>query len=241
MYIDFHTHILPEIDDGAKNIDMSLAMLEFAYANEAETVVLTPHVNASSDFTDFLKVRNDRFKKLSSAISSSRIICPEILLGAEVLLDCSLAEKKNVRSLCIEGTELLLLELPYTPWNSWYNHEIYNMMSKHEVVPVMAHIERYLRGPKDIKKLDALISFGVKFQVNASSFLSFNGHRIIRELAAEGLVHAIASDAHNMSRRSPDMNRAFKVFNRKFGDDFLDHICSKTQKLIDDNKIKTKS
>ena len=238
MYIDFHTHILPEIDDGAKNINMSLAMLEFAFANEAETIVLTPHVNASSDFEDFLKVRNDRFKKLSSAISSSCIRCPELMLGSEVLLDCSLAEKENVRSLCIEGTELLLLELPYTPWNSWYNHEIYNIMSKHEVTPVMAHIERYLRSPKDIKKLDALISLGVKFQVNASSFLSFNGRRIIRELAANGLVHAIASDAHNMSRRSPDMSRAFRAFNRKFGEDFIDHIYTKTSKLIDDNRIK---
>lgn len=238
MYIDFHTHILPEIDDGAKNIDMSLAMLEFAYANEAETIILTPHVNASSDFADFLNVRNDRFKKLSSAISSALIPCPELLLGAEILLDCSLAEKENVRSLCIEGTELLLLELPYTPWNSWYNHEIYNIISKHEVTPVMAHIERYLRGPKDLKKLDTLISFGVKFQVNASSFLSFNGRRIIRELAAEGLIHAIASDAHNMSLRSPDMSRAFRAFTRKFGDDFLDHIYDKTSKLIDDNRIK---
>ncbi len=238
MYIDFHTHILPEIDDGAKNINMSLAMLEFAYAGEAETIILTPHVNASSDFANFLNVRGDRFKKLSSAISSSNIACPELMLGAEVLLDCSLAEKENVRSLCIEGTELLLLELPYTPWNSWYNHEIYNIMSKHEVTPVMAHIERYLRGPKDIKKLGALISFGVKFQINASSFLSFNGRRIIRELASEGLIHAIASDAHNMSRRSPDMSRAFKAFNRKFGDYFIDHIYTKTSKLIDDNRIK---
>jgi len=238
MYIDFHTHILPEIDDGARNINMALSMLEFAYTREAETVILTPHVCASSDFADFLSVRNDRFKKLTSAIASAHIQCPELMLGAEVLLDCSLAEKENVRSLCIEGTELLLLELPYTPWNSWYNHEIYNIMSKHEVVPVMAHIERYLRGPKDLKKLDALISFGVKFQVNASSFLSFNGRRIIRELAAEGLIHAFASDAHNMSLRSPDMSRAFKAFDRKFGEDFIDHIYTKTQKLIDDNRIK---
>ena len=237
MYIDFHTHILPNIDDGAKDMDMSLAMLELAYDNDAETVILTPHVNATSDFDDFLSVRGDRYKKLSTAIKSSRISAPEILLGAEVLLDASLAEKENVRSLCIEGTELLLLELPYTPWNSWYNHEIYNLISKHEVTPVMAHIERYLRSPKDIRKLDALISFGVKFQINASSFLSFNGRRIIRELASEGLVHAIASDAHNLSRRSPDMSKAFKAFERKFGADFVEHIYGKTSKLLEDNKI----
>ena len=236
--IDFHTHILPEIDDGAKDINMSLAMLELAYDNDAETVILTPHVNATSDFKDFLSVRKDRFDKLSAAIRKSHISCPEILLGAEVLLDSSLSEKKNVRSLCIEGTELLLLELPYAPWNSWYNHEIYTIMSKHEVTPVMAHIERYMRSPKDIKKLDALISFGVKFQVNASSFLSFKGRRIIRELAAEGLIHAIASDAHNLTRRSPDMKRAFRAFDHKFGADFVDHIYGKTSKLLEDNKIK---
>ncbi len=238
MYIDFHTHILPGIDDGAKDIAMSLNMLGVAYENDAEAVILTPHVNASSDFKKFLCARDEKYSLLKKAIKKNNAASPELLLGAEIQLDSSLAEREDIRSLCIEGTNILLLELPYAPWNSWYNHEIYNIIAKHEVVPVMAHIERYFRRPEDIKKLNTLISYGVKFQVNASSFLSFSGKRIIRDLAAEGLVSAIASDAHNLKLRSPDISRALKAFKRKFGEDFIYYIYNKSSELLENHKIK---
>ena len=236
MYIDFHTHILPEIDDGSHSVAMSLEMLSMAENCGADTVILTPHVNASSDFELFLGMRNDKYSQLKAAIDEKMLICPDILLGAEVQLDAALSEKENVSSLCIEGTELLLLELPYTQWNSWYNHEVYNIISKHEVIPVMAHIERYFRSPEDLKKLDALISFGVKFQVNASSFLSLTSRRIIRALAAEGLISAIASDCHNLHLRSPNIKRALNTFENKFGDGFLDYMYNKTNTLLEDHK-----
>lgn len=238
MYIDFHTHILANLDDGAKDVGMSFKMLDIAEKCGAETIILTPHVNASSDFEAFLKARDESFSDLKKEIDANHLSYPDILLGAEVQLDSALSERENVRSLCIEGTDLILLELPYAPWNSWYNHEIYSIISKHEVTPIMAHIERYLRSPKDIKKLDSLVSYGVKFQINASSFLSFRGRRIIKELAAEGLISAIASDCHNTSRRSPDISRALKAFSRKFGEEFIEHIYKKSDSLLDNYKIK---
>lgn len=233
MYIDFHTHILPAIDDGAKDEEMSLKMLSIAKKNGAEKIILTPHVKASSDFDRFLQKRDQSHKKLLAAVTESGIECPELLLGAEVLLDSSLSERENVRSLCIEGTELLLLELPYTQWNSWYNHEIYDIILKHEITPVLAHIERYITNPKDVKKLDSLVSFGVKFQVNASSFLSYSGRRVIKELASGGLISAIASDAHNLSTRSADIKKPLRALKRKFGDDFIEYIYDKTSALLE--------
>ncbi len=238
MYIDFHTHIIPEIDDGAKDVEMSLNMLSCAQGCGAETVILTPHVSSSADFKKFIKLRKEKVTALKKAIKDNWFPCPDILLGAEVALDGSLSERKNVSSLCIEGTDLLLLELPYTSWGSWYNNEIYNLISKHNVTPVMAHIERYLKGPKDLVKLSTLVSFGVKFQVNAGSFMTFSGRRIIRALAAEGLISAIGSDCHNMQRRSPDISRALSAFERKFGDEFLDHLYNKTSNLLESHKIK---
>lgn len=238
MYIDFHTHIIPDIDDGAKDVEMSLAMLECAQICGAETIIFTPHVSASADFDEFARMRSQRIDALKDAMKKEWYPYPDILAGAEVALDGALSERNDISSLCIEGTELLLLELPYTSWTSWYNNEIYNIISNHNVTPVMAHIERYLNGPKDLKKLSTLVSFGVKFQVNATSFLTFSGRRIIRELAAEGLVSAIGSDCHNMSRRSPDITRALRAFDRKFGEDFLNHIYNKTTRLLEDCKIK---
>lgn len=237
MHIDFHTHILPEIDDGAKDMETALSMLGLSYECGAESVVLTPHVSSEADIDKFLSERADALARLKAAMKRNPHLYPDIIVGAEVALNGPLSEHENVRSLCIEGTDLLLLELPYTSWTSWYNNEIYNLISKHDVTPIMAHIERYLRGPKDINKLSALVSFGVKFQVNASSFLSFRGRRIIRELAAEGLISAIGSDCHNLSNRSPDISKALRLFDRKFGEDFLEHMFNKTLTLMDKCKI----
>lgn len=238
MYIDFHTHILPDMDDGARDIQESLDMLSCAEQCGAETVVFTPHVSSGADFHEFIKKRKIRADRLTRAIKKEWFPCPEVLLGAEVSLDGSLAERDGVSVLCVEGTDLLLLELPYTSWNSWYNNEIYNLMSKHNVTPVMAHIERYLKSPKDIPKLSSLVSFGVKFQVNAGSFMSFRGRKIIRALAAEGLISFIGSDCHNMSGRSPDITKAIKAFKRKFGEEFVDFLYDKSADMLESHKIK---
>lgn len=238
MYIDFHTHIIPEIDDGAKDVEMSLAMLCCAQDHGAETVILTPHISSTEDFDEFLKKREEKVALLRDAMKKEWYPYPEILTGAEVLLDGALSERENVSSLCIEDTELLLLELPYAGWTSWYNNEIYNIMSRHNVTPVMAHIERYIDTPKDLKKLSNLISFGVKFQINASSFLSFRKRRVIRAMAAEGMISAIASDSHNMSRRSPDITRALSLFKRNFGDEFIDYLYDKSTDLLEKYRIK---
>ncbi len=238
MYIDFHTHILPDMDDGARDIQESLDMLSCAEQCGAETVVFTPHVSSGADFHEFIKKRKIRADRLTRAIKKEWFPCPEVLLGAEVSLDESLAERDGVSALCVEGTDLLLLELPYTSWNSWYNNEIYNLMSKHNVTPVMAHIERYLKSPKDIARLSTLVSFGVKFQVNAGSFMSFRGRKIIRALAAEGLISFIGSDCHNMSGRSPDITKAIKAFKRKFGEEFVDFLYDKSADMLESHKIK---
>ena len=232
MYIDFHTHILPDIDDGSESIEMSLEMLRIANENGAKTVILTPHIDATSDFDEFLQIRNEKFEALKKAIKKSRQKCPKLLLGAEVMLDCPLSEMENIRSLCIEGTELLLLELPYTQWNSWYKREIHNIITNHGVIPVLAHIERYMTSPKDIEKLEPLASMGAKFQINASSFLSFSGRRIIKALAPSGFISAIASDAHNLSNRSADISRALSTFKKKLSPDFTDYLYEKTCELL---------
>ena len=233
MYIDFHTHILPEIDDGAKDMETALSMLGLSYECGAEAIVLTPHVASDANIGKFIKTRNEKLNKLKAAMKKNPHQYPDLIVGAEVALNGALSERKDARSLCIEGTDLLLLELPYTSWASWYNNEIYNLIAKHNVTPIMAHIERYLKGPKDLDKLSTLVSFGVKFQINASSFLSFKGRRIIRELAGEGLISAIGSDCHNLSTRSPDISKAFRLFDKKFGEDFLEYICDKTADLLD--------
>ena len=236
-YIDFHTHILPEMDDGAKTVADSLAMLKTAYECGAETVILTPHYHTSMPISEFCSKRDKQLSVLKKAMKEDGGKFPKILCGAEVLMDGNLSEKPDLKKLCIQGTDLILLELPGVHWNDWHFHEIYRIIAENNLSPVMAHIERYLRGPQSLFKIDKLISIGARFQVNAESFLTFSGRRIIRALAAEGLICAIGSDCHDTKRRSPNTARALRAFANKFGDPFIDYLYNKTEKLLSEHSI----
>lgn len=236
-YIDFHTHILPEMDDGAKTVADSLAMLKIAYECGAETVILTPHYHTSMSISEFCSKRDNRLALLEKSMKEDGGKFPKILCGAEVLVDGNLSEKPDLSKLCIQGTDLILLELPCAQWNGWHFHEIHRIIAENNLSPVMAHIERYMKGPQDLFQIDKLVSVGARFQVNAGSFLTFAGRRIIRALAAEGLICAIGSDCHGTSRRSPDMTRALRAFSKKFGEPFIDYLYKKTDKLLLEHSI----
>jgi len=237
-YIDFHTHILPEMDDGAKSVRESVAMLKAAEKSGAKTVILTPHYQTAMPISEFCAKRDEKLSLLKSAMKKDGGKFPRLLLGAEVAIDGSLCDKPDLEKLCIEGTDLLLLELSYSSWNDWHFQEVYRVIAERNLSPVMAHIERYLKRPKDIEKIDKLISIGARFQINAEPFLTFSGKRIIRTLAAEGLISAIGSDCHSLRRRSPDISYAMEVFAKKFGDAFIDYLYNKSEKLLSEHSNK---
>ncbi len=236
-YIDFHTHILPEMDDGAKTLDESISMLKTAYACGAETVILTPHYLPDTSISEFCARRDEKLTQLRRAMKKDGGNFPKLLCGAEVLLSATLSEQEDLPKLCIEGTDLLLLEIPYTSWNKWNLREIHEIVITRNLTPVMAHIDRYLRRPKDLDKIDRLITYGAKFQVNAQSFLTFSGRRVFRALAAEGLISVIGSDCHDVKKRSADINRALTAMAKKFGEPFIDYLYERTSKMLTEFSI----
>lgn len=235
-YIDFHTHILPEIDDGATSVSESLEMLKLAKSSGAETVILTPHFLADTTIDEFCQKRSDKLLALQNEIEKDKSDFPNLLCGAEVYLNSALSEVPDLKKLCISGTNLLLLELPFSTWNMWHFNEVYNIAQKHDVVPIMAHIERYLSSPKDIQRIEPLISMGAKFQVNVDSFETLHGKRVIRELADKGLMCALASDCHDLVNRSPDISHTLSVMSKKLGQPFLDYIYETSSELLYDFK-----
>lgn len=231
-YIDFHTHIIPEIDDGANNFDEALHMLALAYAGGAESVVLTPHYLGQESIADFCDLRNQKIMKLKQLMKKDGGRFPVLFSGAEVYLNSALSENDDVHKLCIEGTNTILLELPFPLWTKWHVQEVYHLIARQNLTPVIAHVERYLRNPKDIEKLDSLISVGARFQVNASPFLTFSGRRIISALAKQDLISAIASDCHNETTRSSNISRPLRAMEKRLGTSFLTETYEKSKQLI---------
>ena len=169
--IDWHSHVLPLMDDGSKSVDESLSILKMQTEQGVNTVIATPHFYANDESVDsFLERRKESYEKLLASFDEES---PKILLGAEVAYYSGISRLENLSSLCIEGTRLLLLEMPFSKWTDYVIKEICELALQGRVVIILAHIERYL-GLQGIKVFEELLEYGVIMQVNANFFCRFS-------------------------------------------------------------------
>lgn len=141
-YIDFHTHILPNIDDGSKSLDESLKMLDMSFKSQVYCSVLTPHFYPTHDsISAFLYKRNQAFDKLKSSMTQNY---PLLRVGAEVQYFNGISQTDELEKLKIVGTELILIEMPFTRWTDEMLTEIFAVNERPGFHVVLAHIERYL-------------------------------------------------------------------------------------------------
>ena len=143
--IDFHCHILPKMDDGSDSINTSLAMLREEHTQGVNRVVLTPHFYCEEESIEaFLQRRKKAFSALQTAISDQPHTddIPELCLGAEVAMSSALAQM-DLQPLCISGTNVLLLELPY--YRRFRLKDVETIINRNDIQVVFAHIERRVR------------------------------------------------------------------------------------------------
>ena len=126
MIIDFHSHILPGIDDGSRDLDTSMAMLEQIRAQQTDIMIATPHFCATQDRIDtFLQLRQQAYDALCKATAERGWTdYPQILTGSEVAFFNGISRSEEICRLTIEGTDLLLLEMPFVPWNEHIIEEV---------------------------------------------------------------------------------------------------------------------
>lgn len=209
---DLHSHFLPGIDDGAKNAAESIDMLKSAYSQGVSLCAATPHcvIHHDDSIEKFLEKRGKSYEVLMSEIrnrgAGSQI--PEILTGAEIYLDNDISDCRNLKDLCITGTNVLLLELPTEKYDRRYADRIYSL-SICGFTPLIAHIDRYEWYESLIKDIRGM---KVVYQINASNFLSFFGRRRIKKIlqAGYGGRFLVSSDMHNTSVRACNMAKAFE-------------------------------
>lgn len=231
--IDFHTHILPGIDDGPKNAETAQRMLEETCAAGIGTVVSTSHIyiEEERDIDVFLHKRGEAYAKL--AVSDGAL---QIRLGAEVHLKPHVGDYDSVQRLAIEGTDYILLEMPYSGWNNELYEAIYNIQTL-GLKPIMAHIERFLRYRSEFEQLKSL---DVIFQVNADSFMHRPMRREMLKLFDEGYVHLLGSDMHNMTSRPNNLVRAREIIEKSFGAEFLRILDENAEAVLGNGSVSKK-
>lgn len=203
MLIESHIHLLPGIDDGAKNAKMSLEMLEMLKAQGVGRIYATPHFYAHRERSvpDFLEKRAQAYQKIGS---------PEnVRLGAEVAVEHGISELPGIETLAFEGTHLILLEFPYTKYASWMGQEICNIAAEYHLTPVIAHIHRYLELFTK-EQMEHVLQMDAVFQVNHEAFKDFRQRRFVHRLLKEEYPVVFGSDSHNLTDRKPNWDLAKK-------------------------------
>lgn len=216
--IDWHSHILPGMDDGSRDTAESILMINMQTAQGVGTVIATPHFYANDETVNsFLERRKKSFEQLKAELPEGS---PEILLGAEVRYYQGINRMADLKALRIEGTKLLLLEMPMSSWTEYMVRELIEMSSRSSIKVVLAHIERYL-GLQKQSVWNRIFESGILTQVNASLFTSFASRRKALSLLKEGNIHFVGSDCHNMKTRPPRIGKAFEVIEKKLGENYI--------------------
>ena len=232
--IDFHSHILPGIDDGSRSVEMSLRMLDMLAAQGADTVCATSHFYATQRTpSHFLDRRQEAWEALKPALPEN---APEILLGAEVLYYPGITRMRELPRLCLEGTNLLLLEMPFTAWSEYYTREVEELAHSGEFTVLLAHIERYFF-KQPIAVWDRFLELDIVMQSNADFFLPFRTKRKALKLLREGRVHLLSSDAHNTSSRAPRLDEAASVIEKKLGPRTLREMDRLGRRLLEESVL----
>ena len=219
--IDFHSHILPCIDDGSASVDESIELLKMLGNQGVTHVFATPHFDASCDTpTSFFNNREDAYMKLMKALDGQDKELPKVLLGAEVMYFSGISRMSCLSDFTIDTTSLLLLEMPVGVWSEYAVQELINLCCSGEFTVLLAHVERYFQYQSS-SVWRRLLESGILTQANASFFIDPQTRRRALKMLTRGEVHLVGSDCHNLSLRPPRLDEAFSVIEKKLGKDFI--------------------
>lgn len=236
-FVDFHTHILPQADDGSHSAEQSLDMLRTLREQGVRTVVATPHFYVNMECPeDFLYGRDNATERLVKAARDCGMELPHVCLGAEVPYFSGIGGSRALSSLCIVGTHTILIEMPSKKWSDAVIDEIIRIKRVDGFGVVIAHIERYAEY-QSRKVLDRLSSEGIVFQLNCEAFYRFVFKRFaFRMLRGENKI-LLGTDCHDMDLRKPDMSRAIEAITGKAGFETVEGIMRTGEALLRDAKF----
>ncbi len=227
--IDFHCHFLPNMDDGSQSVEESIKILESLSEQSVELVVATPHFIANNESVEsFIQRRQIAYEKLSGNLYDG---LPKTRLGAEVEFYEGISSLEGLKKLCIEGTNILLLEMPNAKWTQCVINELYRMVSFGNIRIMLAHIERCLF-VQDADIIDYLLRTDVIMQSNVSYFIRTLTKRKACRYLRDDIIHVLGSDSHNMTSRPPRMKEALDVIEKKLGIEAIEYLNNVSKELI---------
>ncbi len=222
--VDFHSHILPGIDDGSRFVEESLSLLRLEKEQGIDRVVATPHFYPNYDSPERFFARRNQAEKLIREAMAKEPGSPEVIVGAEVYFFRGMSQSELLPELTIGGKGCILIEMPPAPWSEDIDRELENIWVKWGITPIVAHIDRYIRPfrtygiPKRLSRLPVLV------QANADFFLEkATAGMALRMLKAEQ-IQLLGSDCHNLTSRRPNLGPALTRIRQRLGDGVVEDV-----------------
>lgn len=232
MVTDFHTHVLPGMDDGSASVSESIAMLREAFLQGITHVVATPHFYPQKDTPEeFLRRRQVAEDRLREQMARETDL-PSLSVGAEVYFFPGMSNSDTLSLLTIGKNRYIMLELVNSPWSEYIYQEVQGIYEKQGLTPIIAHVDRYIRPFRTYGIPYRLEELPVLVQANADFFLNRRTASLALRLLKSDRIHLLGSDCHNLSDRAPNMGNAAQVIARRLGAEALERIGSYEQVVL---------
>ncbi len=214
-FIDIHSHILPGIDDGAKNIAESKILIAQLRSEGAEAIICTPHYIPDTDSVSPLKEN----RQLLNLLKEEDPRTP-LYIGNELYIDEDLDVLLKKKQICgLANSRYLLIELPMSGEFEDYEDILNFMNRKYKVI--LAHPERYTSFQKDFTLIERLVDMGIRFQCNYGTLMGQYGReakKTLKKLLKKRYVFAFGSDIHKI-RTDGYYSKAIAKLNKIVKDD----------------------
>lgn len=232
MIIDFHSHILPEMDDGSESLEMSLNMLELAGDQGVSHVLATPHFYPHRENLDAFLQQRDRAEGMLRGAAAGRPELPGFDVGAEVFFFRGMSESEGLQRLTLGASRYILVEMPFTAWTDSMYRELERIHERQGLTPVIAHVERYL-GTFSLRGIpQRLAGLPVLVQSNGEFFLNRRTASRALGLLKQGRIHLLGSDCHNLGSRRPNLGETAALIERQLGAAALARIQRNGERIL---------
>lgn len=234
--IDIHSHLIPNVDDGAKSPEETIELIKEAREAGITDIILTPHyiINSYEQNAETLILLKDKLQQ----IINSENINVNLHIGMEVYITDNLVEiLKQNKILTLAGSKYLLMELPLNTNVQYLDMVIFRLI-ENNIIPIIAHPERYKFVQEDPSKVRELIDSGCLIQSNIGSILGIYGKKAkktIKYLLKNDLINFIATDTHRKNTIYPLLQKGIKKIEKITGKEKAEELTNLNAQRILNN------
>ena len=224
--IDIHSHLIYGVDDGSKDIETSIDILDNLSKNGVTDIILTPHYITD---TNYVSSKMDNIKKLIELKTEVKKqgININLYIGNEIYIDPNILELIKENKMCtLNNTEYILVELPMSGNYQDYQ-EIFENLIRIGFKVILAHPERYVAFQKDLNRIDEMVNMGILLQCNIDSILGYYGKsakKTIKYILKNKLVSFVGTDIHSKKNDYSYIEKAKNKFRKYLTDEEIENV-----------------